>query len=515
MKAVRLALGRVWLAAFLLPASFHFSRAEAPVLEDFHPAGAARGSTNTVTLKGKFEPWPPKLWMQGSGVEWSFETNKGKVEITVTPDAESGPRLLRIFNDEGASEPRFFVVGEGAEIGEAEPNDHFLKPQKIEPMPVCVNGRLEKRGDVDSYRIALKGGEWLDARLENYVLMGKVDGVLRLVTEGGEQLCWNHDFGSLDPRLIWRAPHDQEVILQVFGFAYPANAQIQLTGGDGGAYRLHLETRGSAPEMVRAERCETEPNDSGTEAGEVVLGNAVSGIIRSGSDEDRFRFQAEKEQFYSAEVKAWELGSELDGWLRIEDTTGKELARNDDAEGTVDSKLEWKAPSDGEFVVAIGSVTHRGGETYGYELMLRKVAPDFRARMENSSLVLKRGTTNEIKVKMDYLGGFTNVLEVRVEDLPAGVVCAPETVTKSGEAVLKLAAANDAQAGSGPIQVKVKDPASNEDRIARVEFISRSVDNGVPGGYQKLLIEGTEDFWLTVTPAEVEKAKEEGEKKQE
>ena len=37
--------------------------AEAPTVEHLFPAGLTRGSTNVVTIAGKFEPWPPKVWV--------------------------------------------------------------------------------------------------------------------------------------------------------------------------------------------------------------------------------------------------------------------------------------------------------------------------------------------------------------------------------------------------------------------------------------------------------------------
>jgi hypothetical protein len=36
--------------------------ADPPTLEHVFPVGVARGATNTITVAGKFEPWPPKVW---------------------------------------------------------------------------------------------------------------------------------------------------------------------------------------------------------------------------------------------------------------------------------------------------------------------------------------------------------------------------------------------------------------------------------------------------------------------
>lgn len=501
--------GRFFMIGLCLGVLVCSVRAEKPVLEDLSLAGAGRGSTNLITLSGKFEPWPPKLWIEGVGIEHSFETNKGKMRLVISPEAETGPRLLRIYNEEGASEPRIFVVGEENEILEAEPNDHFLKPQTVEQSPATINGRLEKRGDVDSYLIPVQSGEWLDARLENYVLMGKMDGVLRLVNEQGQQLSWNHDGGTLDPRLIWRAATEQKVVLQVFGFAYPANAQIQLAGGEGGSYRLQIEKRTQPPRLVSGGgACETEPNNEPAQAQLISVPSAVEGKIERGLDEDRFSFQAEKDRFYLIDLQAAELGSPLDAWLRIEDGDGKELAKNDDAEGTSDPKLEWKAPENGKFVLAIGSVTHRGGEDYQYELKLNTGEPDYRLTLENSSVLARAGETNEVKLKAAFLRGFTNVLEAWCEQLPQGITSEPATITAAGDVTLKLIAASDAPSANAPFRVVVRDTVTDQKRSAQMEFTSRSVNNGVPGGYQKLLVETTEELWLTVAPKPPEKTEE-------
>ena len=482
--------------------------AEKPVLEDLHPAGAEQGSTNVVTLGGKFDPWPPSLWIDGGGIEYSFETNKGKVQFIVGSEAAPGPRLVRIYNDEGASEPRIFVVGNGKELNEAEPNDHFLKPQSIEQLPVTMNGRLEKRGDVDSYLVRVPAGEWLEARLENYVLMGKLDAVLRLVTEHGEQLCWNHDFANLDPRLIWQAPVEQTVVLQVFGFAYPANSQIELAGGEGGSYRLHLRAA-NRPVSVFPDPSESEPNDEVAQAQSISVDSSIAGAIGRAGDEDRFAFEAEKDSFYLVDIKAAEMGTPLDAWLKVEDSSGKELARNDDAEGTSDPKLEWKAPDTGKFILAVGSVTHRGSDDFRYQLDLRAAAPAYRATLENSSLIIKPGETNELKLKVVFLRGFTNVLEARCDQLPSGVSVEPVNISAAGDVALKLIATPEAPPANAPFRIRLRDSVTGEELGAAFEFTSRTVNNGVPGGYQALLIESTEDIWLTVPPTPPEKPAEE------
>ena len=486
---IRRLLALAFTAVFAISVCF----AEKPNLESVYPTAAARGLTNTITLAGKFEPWPPKFWCSTAGIEATFSTNKNKVDLVVNAEAKAGPCLVRFYNDEGASDPVIFVVSEKAQLADTEPNNHFAKPQVLTNLPVEMNGRLDKNNDVDSFAFSIKAGQWLDAKLESHTLMSKIDAVLRLVTTNGYQLAWNHDFASFDPRIVWQAPYDQTVVLQVFGFLYPANSEIALSGGNGGVYQLSIATEAEAPKDLNAPLNE-EAKFSLTNCPMVV------GAICPAGDEDKFPIQLKKDDSIEVRIDATEFGSDLDPWVKITDTAGKELARNDDAEGSRDAVLEWKAPADGEFNIVVGSLTHRGDESWRYGLQIEKTAPDFRATVEANSFVLESTGTNEVKVGTKRLRGLTNELSVAIEKLPEGLTVEPAKVdAKANEATLKLIT-TDAAAFNAPIRILVKDEVTGEQRPVLFSFVSRSENNGVPGGYSKLLVEQTEDIWLTIKP---------------
>ena len=465
--------------------------AEKPNLENLYPTAAARGQTNTISLAGKFEPWPPKFWCSTAGVEATFSTNKNKVDLVVSAEAKAGSCLVRFYNDEGASDPVIFVVSEKAQLADTEPNNHFSKPQVLTNLPTTINGRLDKNSDVDSFAFSIKAGQWLDAKIESHTLMSKIDGVLRLITTNGYQLAWNHDFSSFDPRIIWQAPYDQIVVLQVFGFLYPANSEIALSGGNGGVYQLSINTDSDAPTELRM------PLNEGA-ALSLTNSTKVVGAICPAGDEDNFAIQLKKDDSLEVRVDASDFGSDLDPWVKITDSAGKELARNDDAEGSRDAVLEWKAAVDGEFNVVVGSLTHRGDENWRYRLQVAKSVPEFSATVEANSFVLESNGTNEVKVGTKRLRGFTNELSVAIERLPEGLIVEPVKVDpKANEATLKLIT-KDAAGFNAPIKILVKDEVSGEQRPATFSFVSRSENNGVPGGYSKLLVEQTEDIWLTI-----------------
>ena len=453
------------------------------------------GSSNTITLAGKFEPWPPKIWVEGVGVSFGPTTNAGRVHVQIAPDAVPGARWVRVFNEEGASEPRLFVVGASAELADTEPNNALAKPQSLDSLPATINGRLDKNGDVDSFAVSLRAGEWLESRLDAYTLMSSLDAVLRLVSKQGQSLAWNHDSGTLDPQVAWQSPVAQTVVVQVFGFKYPADSSIQLTGGEGAVYRLHLRTLTESPGFV----C-MEPVGEGV----AEIPAVVRGAVMGENSENRHRFRAEKDALYSIRLAAQALGAPWDARLRVIDETGKKLDQNDDGEGTSDPRLDWRAPADGEYAVVVESRIRKGSLQNRYELTLVRAMPDFRATASSSTWVVAAGTTNEVKVSVARLHGFASELEVAFANLPQGVTAGSATLgpAGNGEVILRLIAATNAPAFSAPVGLQVTSAALTEPRLVVHELISRGENNGVPQGYSRLLRENIDSFWLTVRPAE-------------
>ncbi|MGE3313311.1 MAG: hypothetical protein AB7O66_25370, partial [Limisphaerales bacterium] len=417
-------------------------QAAVPVLNHLFPAGAGPGSSNTIQLSGKFEPWPTEFWVEGKDVSFKASTEAGRVAVEVASDAIPGVRWVRAFNAEGASEPRLFVIGASTELVDAEPNDAFGSPQAVGSLPATINGRLDKRGDVDSFGLNLCAGEWLDARMEAYTLMSQVDGVLRLVTTNGQSLAWNHDSLALDPRLAWRSPVDQTVVVQAYGFKYPADSSIQLTGGEGAVYRLHLRKGFDAPDgplPIPATNTVAEPPA------------LLRGVLATDDVENFHGFRAVKDRLHTLRLAAQSLGAPWDAQIRILDGDGKELAGNDDLDGTSDPGLDWRAPADGVYRVGVRSRTRRGDADCRYELAIAAASPAFRATVASTSWTVTCGATQDVKVAVTRMNGFTNELRISFEQLPEGLASEPATCPSgSGEAALRLVAAPQAPVISTP-----------------------------------------------------------------
>ena len=552
------------LAAILLAAS---AFAAEPVLNHLSPVAGQQGTTVCVTVTGKWDAWPPQVWVDAPGVIFKPGKDAGKFDVDVAKDAAPGPHLVRLFDERGASAPRFFIVAREVQTLEVEPNDDFHSPQKIAALPATISGKLDKAGDVDSFAVTLKRGQTLVAWIEAYVLASTCDAMLRITDTDGYELAFNHDGRTLDPFLAWTAPRDGTFIVQTMGFVYPATSGVAFTGGEGCVYRLHLTagpfvrhtlplavargkktpvefigwnlasphaeidgTRFAAEATVAEldlpgivsdlpvilsdipEILEKEPNDTAGAAQAVEVPTGITGRINHPGDEDRFTFTAVKGRAYEFKVTAARIGSPLDAWLKIENKDGKQLATNDDVNGFRDSAIMWTAPTDGIFTVAIGDVSHHGGDDFIYRLAITGAAPAVAATVAVHSLTVQIGKTAEVKVAVKRTGGFKAKLQLIAKDLPEGVTATSVDVPdKDGEVTLKIAADATAKIASQPFTVVLRETETGTGHAARFFMTTSSENNGVPQGYTELVIPSTEQLWLTLLaePAKPEAAKPE------
>ena len=535
-------------------------QAAVPVLDHVFPAAIQIGTTQLVTLVGKFDPWPTRLDLDIPGVSWEPTTNSGVIRVRVTPEAPVGPRVIRAFSPEGVSEPRFLILSQRLQQAEVEPNDAVPSAQVLPGLPAEVNGRLEKNGDVDSYSVDLRAGQTLMARLEAYTLQSPLDPVLKLLDARGVQVAWNHDeVRSLDPILAWRVETSGTYVLQVFGFAYPADSDLRFSGSPKGVYRLHVSTDpvarhawplgvsravdtrvswgdwgvssvsseaievlasaiapGAISHSLRIphrevplelsvgegkEWVESEPNDVATTAQALGIPSAVSGDLDRPGDEDRYRLSCQKGEPLRLEVQAAGLGFPLDAWLRIEDASGKELARNDDTGGS-DPVLDWTSPETAEYRVVVGNLLQRGGRDQRYRLSIQRPKPLWSASMAEAAWSLEPGKTNESKVTLTRRYGADQRLTVSVRGLPSGVRVDPVEVSeKANAATLRWIAATNAAPFSGPVSIDVSSSSPAAVQEARFSLVSAGENNGVPQGFRRLVVESISRLWLTVLRA--------------
>jgi hypothetical protein len=539
------------LAAIVTGVSVH---AEPPKLEALFPAGGQIGSSFTMTASGKLDD-KTMLWTDAPGITLTpLAGKKREWTVAIAAEAKPGLYLVHAMNADGASEPRWFSLGTLPEIGEVEPNDALKNAQVLQQIPVCINGRLDKSGDVDGFSLKLTEGQTLVGMVEAYTLGSGVDVMAHVVNEEGVRLLTASDGRNLDPMIVFKAPKDGRYTVQLAGFPHPPTADVRFTGSAAMVYRLHLRSgpvvthllpaavmrtgktevmlqghnldqsklkttiENTQPQQVgegtaqvsllntlsplqvvlcdKQPTVEKEPNDAKEQATPVEPG-CVGGLISGKVDVDRYAVTLKKGDRMEAQVWSKQLGFSLDTQLKIEGPDGTILTTADDSGGSPDPQAQWNAATDGVYQVIVEDLFRKGGEDAAYVLELGAPKPGYSVALPDAKpIVLTAGKAITLKANFKFRNGFKGPLAVRLGNLPTGVFC-PETPVpeKGGDVELKIQAAANAAAASQPISVTIWDK-SEPPRFQRVEGALRGENlRGTS------LRDSCPNIWLTVKVA--------------
>jgi len=116
-------------------------------------------------------------------------------------------------------------------------------------LPIIINGRISKPGDIDTYSFNGKAGEKIVAEVYARRLNSPVDSLVRLMDDSGKILKWNDDFSDIGENYLYKditgiMTHHADSYLMM---ELPAdgNYSIQISdtqnhGGKAYAYRLRI-----------------------------------------------------------------------------------------------------------------------------------------------------------------------------------------------------------------------------------------------------------------------------------
>ncbi len=533
------------IALVLLPGSFAWSKP--PALEKLFPPGGPQGKSVAVSLTGSFDHWPIQSWSEPAGLTIKPENDKGKLTIDIAPDAALGVHWIRLYDDEGATALKPFIVGNLPEVVASMPKEG---PQVLDTARVTVNGQLTKRGAVDEFALTLKKGETLVASVEaNRQLKSPMDAVLQIARPDGIVLAQNDDEHGFDPQLAFAVPADGTYHVRLFAFPATPDSTIGFAGGNAFLYRLTLTTGGfldhSYPLAVsRAEPGQVEvfgwnvpseatrltvPTDANAETAFVAhpqLANAfevrlethaalvehepndyahpqslavpatVTGRINPARDVDVYEFSAKKGQAVIFRIESRSLGAPLDPVLRITDRAGKNLAEVDDAGKEADGELTFSASEDGTYRLTVRDLNSQGGDRYVYRLTASIPEPDYRLSLAADRFTLTPGKPLEIPVTVERKRGYDRPIDVRIEGLPDGVEAAPLRSEPKGDSSRKVTLSLTSKPGGPPVSSPFRvRGASNEEpprtRLAQIPIAGFDVS--------------TTQAWLTVVRSEEKK----------
>ena len=499
---------RFWVMLF---ASWHLARvasAEVPGVIGAYPSGTQVGQSTRFIVYGSIGTAPTELWCDRPELTVQTTDKPNEWTISAPADAQPGVAWLRWHNAEGTSELRPFVVGQLPETVETEPNNAAKDAQKIAALPMVMNGRLEKRNEVDTFAVTLKAGETLVAWVQaNSLLPSPMDASLQITDSRGFVIEQNEDWIGNDPRVVWTAPSDGTWHVRIFAFPSQTDSSINYAGGENYVYRLSLTTGPALDQIVPLVRqagpvtpqgwnlpegplaiigdppqlrlgsfangaaaISTFPFDAlpepvGVAAVEdpnapstmIAIPGSVTGRIEATGDADLYSFTGTKGQVLRIRTTSRKLGSLVDPRIRVLKADGTSLIDQDDEGEAPDPNFTWTVPDDGAYSIEVTDRFTSGGPHHFYLLQVQQELPGFEISVAANRFTLDRTKPLEIPVTITRIAGLNVPIQFAVEGLPTGVTLEPIESKPEGDSAkavtLKLSVAADAEAARGPIQI--------------------------------------------------------------
>ncbi|MEM7391492.1 MAG: hypothetical protein AAF492_04010, partial [Verrucomicrobiota bacterium] len=306
-------------------------------MDALYPAGARAGTEIKVTGVGGFNPWPVEAWTPADGVEFKAEKDKGVFTVSIRPDVAPGAIPVRLFNEEGASVLKSFMVGGWEELEEKEPNNTVKDAQPIKLLPVVINGRLEKRGDSDFFKVRLKQGRKLFGWVDAYGLGAPIDCFLHVYDDRGLEVALASESHNPDPRLMFPVERDGDYVLQVVAIDHPPSTSVSFTGSPKAVYRLSLSTQAPpAPSLPDAA-----PEGDLSVALKPPV--AIRGRLGRPGETDRFLLDVAKGASWDIRVEAHRYQLPMDPVMSVFRPNGSLVREVDDVRPSPDP---WATDSD-------------------------------------------------------------------------------------------------------------------------------------------------------------------------
>jgi len=477
-----------------------------------------------------FEPQELLLYHKGISVkslEKGDDQKSAKAILVIAPDAELGEHPIRLRCKGGLTYMRTFWVGQFETVMEArtednkgDTNNEFNEPQKIS-LNTTIQG-VADREDADYYQVEVKKGDRLSVEVEG-MRLGRImfDPYVAILDKNRFELAVSDDSALLkrDCATSIIVPEDGPYTILVRESAYegseacqyrlhvgsfprptaiypPAakpNEDIEFTfiGDPSGEIKTKIKT---PPESFSAFASagdsfapsgnpvhisplnylnETEPNEGSKEA--IPTSNppaapyAFHGIISKKEDKDWFRFTAKKDQDLRIEVIARAIRSPLDSVIILRNAKdGNQLGTNDDqTNGVPDSRIDFKAPEDGEYLINIRDQLYRSGEDFVYRIEILERSPEISITLPSAD----RNDTQKDKMievpRGNRLAIAPNITRSNIAcdiaflapNLPNGVsVKAPPVPRSLGNFPILFEATTDAPIAGGLYPLEIEDP---------------------------------------------------------
>jgi len=135
-----------------------------------------------------------------------------------------------------------------------------------------------------------------------------------------------------------------------------------------------------------------------------------------------------------------------------------------------DSRLNFVAPQDGDYIVHLKDVRGLEGDDSAYRLSIHDAKPDFELRANPENPNIPKGGTALLTIEVNRVQGYDGPIEISVDGLPAGVTASPASIPAGQDSTVILLTADPvASADAAPAAFKIVGHASiNGHDVARI-----------------------------------------------
>jgi hypothetical protein len=349
--------------------------------------------------------------------------------ITIPPELPAGVIRWQVANANGASEPAEFVISRDTpEVSEeALPSEQSAR--RLPGLPLTINGRLEKKEEVDRYRFTAEQTGLITCELPTHGIGFPVQAAIQVADDAGRNIVDHVDTAGSGAQLTFAVTQGKRYTLTLHDLDYRGNRAM--------VYRLSLRT---GPRVVATMPTSVPPNSetevtligygiatgepqletltqtviSGTktfrqavqtahgsagqieidvsEVPETVVASAsdqratplslpacVCGVFDDPGGRHVYEFAGQKGDVWSIDLSSRTSSRNLDVMFSLHDVDGRVITTSDDTAGTLSARALVTIPADGRYHLLVAEQASAGGSIDAvYRLCIAKPKPSFR-----------------------------------------------------------------------------------------------------------------------------------------
>lgn len=482
------------------------------------PTAARPGETTEVRFFNAPAGAPGGVWTSFGAEATAIQGNTGAVayQFKVPADAPIGVGAVRVATTGGLAGVQLFMIDDLPGVARSGKNHAAAEAQVIEPM-CAVDGAVEPLTS-DFYRLTVHRGQRVAFEVVAQRLGSRMDPLVRVLDSSGREIEYCDDTPGLgeDVRFAHTFDRDGDVVVEVRDANYegssdsryrlrvgdfPAVTTAFPVGAKGGTetsfefvglggvrvgplkYKLpedgpqyscgvrFPEGRSSAFVPVfcggQAEFVAGKPNHTPETAARLTLPASVSGRFDTSGVRDFYEIDAKKGERIVVRGQTRRWGSPSDLYFTVYKADGSKVAETKIAEykpvmkGVLpplpdEGQVEFTAPADGAYRLAVEDLNRAGGPGRVYRLEVERPGKDFALSVDVDKIELTAGGTAKLKVKAERQG-YDGPITLALRGAPAGVTLGKKAAIPAGkgEVDVELSAAADFAAAGEPTQFTI------------------------------------------------------------